>query len=49
VFMKGGNINEMCFLDLYHCSWKPKEILPNLKLGAEFEDNFSLYDIRTRN
>lgn len=49
IFMKGGNTSSIHFLDLYHCSWKPKEILPHLKLGAEFEDNFSLYDIRTRN
>lgn len=39
----------MCFLNLYHCSWQPKEILGHMKLGPEYEDDISLYDIRTRN
>jgi len=39
----------MCFLNLYHCSWKPEEILPHFKLGPEYDDNISIFDIRTRN
>jgi len=39
----------MCFLNLYHCSWKPHEIVPQMNLGPQYEDNISLYDIRTRN
>ena len=40
----------MCFLNLYHVSWKSKEILKNTGFqGPDYEDNLSLYDIRTRN
>lgn len=50
IFLKSGNINDMCFLNLYHASWKSKEILKNTGFqGPEYEDNLSLFDIRTRN
>ena len=39
----------MCFQNLYHCSWKTKELLKNPNLGPKCEDNISLYDTRTRN
>ena len=40
----------MCFQNLYHVSWKAKDILKNTGLqGPEYEDNLSLYDTRTRN
>jgi hypothetical protein len=38
----------MCFLNLYHCSWQPQDILQNINLGIECEDNISLFDNRTR-
>jgi len=40
----------MCFLNLYHVSWKSKDVLKNTGFyGPDYEDNLSLYDIRTRN
>jgi serine/threonine protein kinase len=50
IFLRKGDINKMCFLNLYHVSWKSKEILKNTGFqGPDYEDNLSLYDIRTRN
>lgn len=50
IFLRNGSTNKMCFLNLYHCSWKIKDILKNTNvLGADLEDNLSVYDIRTRN
>jgi hypothetical protein len=37
----------MKFLNLYHCSWQTSEILS--KVNEDWEDNISLFDIRTRN
>ena len=34
---------------MYHCSWKPNELLEHMNLGKEYEDNISLFDTRTRN
>ena len=39
---------QMCFLNLYHCSWQPSDILHNINLGMECDDNISLFDNRTR-
>lgn len=49
IFLRNKDPADMCFLELYHCSWDPKRILPHLNLGSEFDDNVSLYDVRTRN
>ena len=39
----------MCFQNLHHCSWDSAEVLKIDDLGLDYEDNLSLYDIRTRN
>jgi len=41
----------MCFLNLFNCSWSAQETFKN-QPGfpyREFEDNISIYDVRTRN
>lgn len=48
IFLVDGRIDKMCFLNLYHCSWNTKATLSNPHVGAEFEDNITVYDIRTR-
>jgi len=27
IFLKDGDIEQMCFLNLYHASWNPKKVL----------------------
>ena len=49
IFLKNADTAKMQFQNLYHCSWKPTEIMSQMNLGAEYEDNISLYDTRTRN
>ena len=49
IFLKKSQTKNMCFLNLYHCSWKPQDILHNIKLGPEYDDNISIFDTRTRN
>jgi len=49
IFLVDGQINKMCFLNLYHCSWQTQELMNNSNIGMEFEDNISLFDTRTRN
>ena len=49
IFLKNANTSNMFFLNLYHCSWKPQEIMRQVNLGPEYQDNISLYDTRTRN
>ena len=50
IFLRKGSINDMCFLGLYHVSWKAKELLNMTGFqGPDYEDNLSLYDIRCRN
>ncbi len=39
----------MCFKDLHHCFWDSAEVLKIDDLGLDYEYNFSLYEIRTRN
>ena len=39
----------MCFLNLYNCSAKLKDLLNNNFLGQDYSDNITLYDLRTRN
>lgn len=49
IFLRNSDTKKMCFLNLYHCSWKPERIMPRMNLGPEYQDNITLYDIRTRN
>jgi hypothetical protein len=52
IFMLDGDIDQMCFLNLYHASWNPKQLLKGspMETGISgLEDNPSLYDCRTRN
>ena len=49
IFLRDGDVKQLCFLNLYHCSWQLQEILKNINVGAEYEDNISLFDTRTRN
>lgn len=48
IFLVDGRIDRMCFLNVYHCSWNTKRTLNNPHVGAEFEDNITIFDIRTR-
>lgn len=48
IYLLDGDINKMCFLNLYHCSWQTQETLQNFHIDEEFEDNISLFDTRTR-
>ena len=47
IFLKNGNIDQMCFLNLYHTSWSHKQVLkidlPNIS------ETTIKYDMRTRN
>ena len=49
IFLRDESTKTMRFLNLYHCSWQPDRILLDMKLGPEYQDNISLYDIRSRN
>lgn len=49
IFLCDEDTNKMCFQNLHHCSWNPTQVLGIDDLGPEFEDNLSLYDLRTRN
>jgi len=42
-------LEKLCFLNLYNCSSKLKNILKNNNLGVEYEDNITLFDLRLRN
>ena len=48
IFLLNGDLDQMAFTSLFHCSWQTKEILKNYFISEEFEDNISLFDIRTR-
>ena len=48
IFLRNSDINQMCFLNLFHCSWNTSETLKNKGIDEDFEDNISLFDIRTR-
>lgn len=48
IFLVDGRIDQMCFVNLYHCSWNTKQTLNNPHVGAEFEDNITIFDTRTR-
>jgi serine/threonine protein kinase len=48
IFLVNKSIRQMCFLNLYHCSWQTQETLNNKNIDEDFEDNISLFDIRTR-
>jgi tRNA A-37 threonylcarbamoyl transferase component Bud32 len=47
IFLKEGKIDQMCFLNLYHAYWNPKQVLkidlPNV------QETTLKYDMRTRN
>ena len=49
IFLRDGDINKLCFHNLYHCSWQTGELLANNNIEAELEDGISLFDTRTRN
>ena len=49
IFLRDGDVKQLCFLNLYHCSWQLQDILKNINVGADYEDNISLFDTRTRN
>jgi len=47
IFLRDKDINQMCFLDLFHCSWETEQVL-GIHLSDD-GDNLSVYDVRTRN
>jgi serine/threonine protein kinase len=49
IFLRNEDTAQMCFQNLHHCSWDSAEVLKIDDLGLDYEDNLSLYDIRTRN
>ena len=47
IFLRDKNIDKMCFLNLYYCSWNTLNTI-NILL-PEYEDNLSLYSVKIRN
>lgn len=52
IFLRNSDPSQMCFLNLYHCSWKPKVLLKGTPYATGIDgldDNLSIFDLRTRN